>query len=179
MKIGNASGTRMRPVILGMAIGFLLVVVLGAYITLTAIYHYGLYNIGAGTADTHELNVYSNSLHHHFLNPSSPDVPGTIAMGAGALVVFLLAGMRLRFWWWPLHPIGYLAAHTWIMYMYWSPFMIGWLAKTLVVRYGGLRLYRRTVPLAIGLISGDLLNEVLWGLVTLVTGVRFRPGHLW
>ncbi len=178
MKIADASRTRMRPVILGMAIGFLLAVVLGAYITLTAIYHYGLYNIGAGTADTHELNVYSNSLHEHFVNPSPPDVPGTIAMGAGALVTFFLAAMRLRFWWWPLHPIGYLAAHTWIMYMFWSPFMIGWIAKTLVVRYGGLRLYRRTVPLAIGLISGDLLNEVAWGLITLLTGVRFRTG-LW
>ncbi len=62
--------------------------------------------------------------------------------------------------------------------MFWSPFMIGWIAKTLVVRYGGLRLYRRTVPLAIGLISGDLLNEVAWGLITLLTGVRFRTG-LW
>jgi len=65
------------------------------------------------------------------------------------------------------------------MYMYWSPFMIGWIAKTLVVRYGGLRLYRATVPLAIGFIAGDLTNEVLWGIVTLVTGVPFRGGWQW
>ncbi len=179
MKMADAAGINKRSVVLGMAVGFLLVVVLGAYITLTTIYHYGLYNIGAGTADTHELNVYSSSLHNHFVNPSTMDVPGTIAMGAGALVTFFLGAMRLRFWWWPFHPMGYLAAHTWVMYMYWSPFMIGWIAKTLVVRYGGLRLYRRTVPLAIGLIAGDLLNEVLWGMITLVTGLPFRSGSAW
>jgi hypothetical protein len=48
-----------------------------------------------------------------------------------------------------------------------------------VARYGGLRLYRRTVPLAVGAIAGDLLNEVLWGGATLITGVPFRPGQLW
>jgi hypothetical protein len=100
-------------------------------------------------------------------------------MGAGALVTFFLGAMRLRFWWWPFHPIGYLASNTWLMYLYYTPFLFGWMAKTLVVRYGGLRLYRQTVPLAIGFIAGDLLNEVLWGIVTLVTGNRFIPGRLW
>lgn len=178
MKIGDAAGIRMRSVLIGMAVGFVAVVILGAYITLTGIYHYGFLNTGPRAVE-HELRVYSWSLHSHFTNPAGTDVPGTIAMGAGALVTALLGAMRLRFWWWPFHPIGYLAAHTWIMYMYWSPFMIGWLAKTLVVRYGGLRLYRRTVPLAIGAIAGDLVNEVLWGAVTLVTGVPFRPSQLW
>ncbi len=65
------------------------------------------------------------------------------------------------------------------MYMYCMPFVVGWLAKTLVVRYGGLRLYRQTVPLAIGFIAGDLLNEILWAIVTLVTGVPFKTGRLW
>ncbi|MDH4209485.1 MAG: hypothetical protein OEV76_11470, partial [Anaerolineae bacterium] len=179
MKVADAAGIRKRGLILAMGVGFLLTVVIGAYVTLTGIYRYGLYNIGAGTADTHELNVYSTDLHQRLMNPSSTDVPGTIAMGVGALVTFFLGAMRLRFWWWPFHPIGYLASNTWVMYMYSTPFIIGWLAKTLVVRYGGLRLFRRTVPLAIGFIAGDLLNEVLWGAVTLVTGVPFKPGRTW
>jgi hypothetical protein len=47
--------------------------------------------------------------------------------------------------------------------------VIAWLAKCLVLRYGGLRLYRQTLPLAIGLIMGDVLNRSLWNIVTLVT----------
>jgi hypothetical protein len=168
MKIGDAAGIRMRPVVLGMAAGFLAVVVFGAWITLTGMYRYGFLNTGA-TGIEHELDVYSQSLHQYFVNPEGSDVPGTIALGA----------MRLRFWWWPFHPIGYLAANTWVMYMYWSPFFIGWLAKSLVIRYSGLQLYRRTIPVAIGFIAGDLLNEILWGVVTLATGIPFRTGTAW
>jgi hypothetical protein len=178
VKIGNVAGLNMRRVIVGMAIGFVLVVALGTYITLTGMYHYGFLNTGPREIE-HELKVYSWDVQEYFTDPAACDVPGTIAMGAGAVVTVLLGAMRLRFWWWPFHPIGYLAAHTWVMYMYWSPFMIGWIAKTLVVRYGGLRLYRATVPLAIGFIAGDLTNEVLWGVVTLVTGVPFRGGWQW
>jgi hypothetical protein len=178
MKIADSAGIGKRRLVFGMGIGLLLVVVVGAYVTLTGMYRYGFLNTGSRSIE-HELNVYSTSIHSHFLNPGGVDVGGTIAMGAGALVTFFLGAMRLRFWWWPFHPIGYLASNTWLMYLYYTPFLFGWLAKTLVVRYGGLRLYRQTVPLAIGFIAGDLLNEVLWGIVTLVTGNRFIPGRLW
>ncbi len=178
MKIGDAAGVRMRPVLLGMAAGFAAVVAFGAYITLTGVYHYGFLNTGPREIE-HELKVYSWSLQEYFTNPQGSDVPGAIAMGAGILVTFFLGAMRLRFWWWPFHPIGYLAAHTWVMYMYWSPFMIGWLAKTLITRYGGLRLYRRAVPMAIGFIAGDLLNEVFWAAVSLITGRPFVPERQW
>ena len=72
----------------------------------------------------------------------------------------VLGLFRLRFWWWPFHPVGYLAANTWGMQIYYMPFFLGWALKVVVIRYGGLRLYRATVPLAIGLIVGDQLNSV-------------------
>jgi len=53
------------------------------------------------------------------------------------------------------------------------PFLIAWVAKVLVTRYGGLRLYRATLPLAIGLIVGDLLNTTLWNVVALATRGHF------
>jgi hypothetical protein len=53
------------------------------------------------------------------------------------------------------------------------PFVVAWLAKALVLRYGGLRLYRETLPVAIGLIVGDVLNRSLWNIISLVT-----HGHL-
>jgi hypothetical protein len=49
------------------------------------------------------------------------------------------------------------------------PFFVGWALKSLVIRYGGLRLYRVTVPLAIGLIVGDMMNVGVWTAVALVT----------
>jgi hypothetical protein len=58
------------------------------------------------------------------------------------------------------------------MHWYYMPFFIGWLLKTLAIRYGGLQLYRRTVPLAIGLIVGDLVNQGLWVAISLAAGGR-------
>jgi hypothetical protein len=80
---------------------------------------------------------------------------------------------RLRFWWWPLHPVGYIVGNSWGMHWYLTAFLVGWGAKSLVIRYGGLRLYRATLPLAIGLIAGDVLNSAIWSAVTLVT-----KGHI-
>jgi hypothetical protein len=39
----------------------------------------------------------------------------------------------------------------------------------LVLRYGGLGLYRKAVPLATGLIVGDMLNRGIWTIVALAT----------
>jgi hypothetical protein len=47
--------------------------------------------------------------------------------------------------------------------------VIAWLAKCLVLRYGGLPLYRKTLPVAIGLIVGDVLNRSLWNVISLLT----------
>ena len=37
---------------------------------------------------------------------------------------------------------------------------------------GGLRLYRRTIPFAVGLVVGDLLNTGLWAAVAVITQGR-------
>ena len=108
----------------------------------------------------------------YLTNPTAPDVNGIIAICAGTVFAFFLGAMRLRFWWWPFHPIGYIAANCWGMHWNYMPFFIGWLVKSLVIRYGGLRLYRATVPLAIGLIVGDLLNQGIWSIIAIATKGR-------
>jgi hypothetical protein len=45
---------------------------------------------------------------------------------------------------------------------------VGWLGKSLVTRYGGLRLYRQTVPLAIGLIAGSMMDQMVWTIYHIV-----------
>ena len=105
-------------------------------------------------------------------SPGEPDIRGVIGVLAGAAVTVTLGLMRLRFWWWPFHPIGYLASTTWGAQWWYIPFFIGWACKTLVVRYGGLRLYRTTVPFAVGIVVGDLFNGGLWAVFALITGGR-------
>ena len=171
-KIADSANINTRKLLIASAVGFLLVLPLGVWITLSGIYHYGFYSLQAGQ-DRTILHWYSWYAHDYITRPRNPDLQGTAAVGAGAAVAVFLGLMRLRFWWWPLHPIGYLAAFTWGMHLYYMPFFVGWLAKTLTVRYGGLRLYRKLVPAAIGLVIGDLVHEVAWGFISLATGTRW------
>lgn len=42
--------------------------------------------------------------------------------------------------------------------------------KLLIVRYGGMKTYRRLLPFFIGLILGDYVSGALWALFGAVTG---------
>ncbi|UCH36186.1 MAG: hypothetical protein JSV65_07485 [Armatimonadota bacterium] len=73
----------------------------------------------------------------------------------GAIFTVFLGAMRTRFLWWPLHPIGYLAAASYGAYRMWLPVFVTWVIKGFLLRYGGLRAYRRALPFFLGLILGE------------------------
>lgn len=63
---------------------------------------------------------------------------------------------------WPLHPIGLLMAESFYADLGWASIMIGWVLKTLVLRYGGATTYKKLKNLFIGLILGELFSAVIW-----------------
>lgn len=173
-KIADAAQLNQRRLLAACTAGFLLALLVGAFFYLKGIYSYGFFGLKAGTTGWlgHQSIWDGNRIVGPITNPSKTDVGGLIAILAGGAFAIFLGLMRLRFWWWPFHPVGYMAAMCWGLHWYYMPFFIGWAAKSLVIRYGGLRLYRQTVPLAIGLIVGDLLNGGVWAVVALFTGGR-------
>lgn len=88
------------------------------------------------------------------------------AFGAG--VCAFLSLMRLRFVSWPLHPVGFLLVHTWGIQRIWFSILVGWLAKVLIVRLGGVQLFLRARPVFIGLIIGEAAVSLFWLVVALV-----------
>jgi hypothetical protein len=173
-KIADAARINSRRLTTAMVAGFLLALGVGLFVFLTGIYRYGFFGLRAGTTGWlgHQSINDGNRIVWPLTSPAKTDVGGLAAMIAGGVFAVFLGLMRLRFWWWPFHPVGYMAAMCWGLHWYYMPFFIGWAAKTLVIRYGGLRLYRATVPLAIGLIVGDMLNGGLWTIVALATQGR-------
>jgi hypothetical protein len=107
-------------------------------------------------------------------NPTGTDWGGVLAMSVGAAVSLALAALRSRFLWWPLHPVGYMAANSWGMHLNWPSFLLGWLLKALLLRYGGLRAFRSAVPFCIGLVVGDMLGEGLSG--AFASFIALQPG---
>jgi hypothetical protein len=93
------------------------------------------------------------------------------------LAWYILVGMVLAggFQWlcavspkWPLHPLGLLLIGTWTGHRVWFSVMIGWMLKTLVVRYGGARAYTRARGVFLGLIIGEVLAAAFWGVLRAV-----------
>jgi len=170
LKIADQAHLDTRPLFRAMSVGIVVSLLVAVYVAVTGIYHYGFYNLRAANQSWLSSQVNWN-VGHVFAALTSPTQldPNAIAgIGAGAVVAIGLGLLRARFWWWPLHPVGYLAANCWGMHWYYMPFFVGWLAKTLVTRYGGLKLYRQTVPLAIGLIAGELVNSMIWTVYRIV-----------
>jgi hypothetical protein len=164
LKVTDAAALAPKPVVTAVVAGFFVALVLGVYLVLSGAYHYGMDNMHVSAFGWlhSQYRFVGGRMYDMIVNPVGPDVNGIIAMGAGAAVTILLGALRLRFWWWPLHPLGYLAANGWGMHWYWLPFLIGWVWKTLTLRYGGLKLYRQLMPLAIGAIMGDMVGRAIW-----------------
>ena len=106
--------------------------------------------------------------------PSPRDLSGTVFTAIGALVTFFISYMRVRFSWWPFHPIGYAMGPSWPMIQLWFSIMIGWLAKTLILRYGGMRGFIRARPFFLGLVLGEFTVAGIWLIIDAITGVQ---GH--
>lgn len=74
----------------------------------------------------------------------------------GFTLVLLFSFLRLRFAWWPVHPVLFLVAFTYPMLCFWACFFLGWLIKTAVVTFGGGRIYHRLKPLMVGFVAGEV-----------------------
>ncbi len=103
-------------------------------------------------------------------DPTGPSVPGYLLMGAGALVTVGLSVMRASFPGFILHPIGFAVGGVWLMNRLWFSVFLAWLIKSLVLRYGGARVYRKVVPFFLGLVLGTYTAAGLWFVVDLITG---------
>ena len=72
----------------------------------------------------------------------------------GGLAAALITALQARFPWWPFHPLGLLVMFQWYVNIYFLDIFLVWLIKLVVLKFGGIALYRRARPAAYGLIVG-------------------------
>lgn len=162
-----------RMMLLAIAI-ILLAAVVVAFVTMLVMGHkIGLREMKMDWATHSTLAVYENA--QRLLDaPTGPNAWVISFAVVGAVVMLILVFCYYRFSWWPLHPIGYLAAYGFGMRILWFSFLAGWLCNHLSLHYGGTVLYRRMRLLFIGLIMGDFLLGGVWALVGLFTGSHYQ-----
>ena len=158
------------------------VATLASFVTLIALY----YHYGATTPlGDNEWRNYNGRLPFELLtdglsNPKPAEWYRLIWIAVGFVFTAGLGYARALFYWWPLHPAGFAMAHAgYTLPWVWFPTFIGWAVKGILLRYGGVRLYRRAIPIFLGLIFGDVLMTCLWSLLGLALDAQmymFFPG---
>ena len=176
LKMADSTGTDRRDVIWGMVLAVLIGVTV-SFITALVIWNkFGALAKAEPWRSYHGLQAFS-ALGTQLRNPQPIDWRGTGGVVVGMLFTWLLAFMRMRYVWWPFHPVGYAMANTYTMSNTWMPFLIAWAAKNAIMRAGGLRLYRRAMPVFFGLIAGDFLHGALWTLVACFANLNVYPAN--
>ena len=90
----------------------------------------------------------------------------------GAIMVLAMRVMRGAFLWWPFHPAGYALAVSFAMDYFWFAFFVSWLAKLIIVRFGGMKAHNAAIPFFLGLILGDYVIGSLWAIYGPVNGLQ-------
>jgi hypothetical protein len=86
----------------------------------------------------------------------APDPSDLSYFALGMVLVAVVSLCRFRFAQFPIHPVLFLVWGTYPSNKVWSSFLIGWAVKSLVVRFGGGRVYQHLKPLFVGLIVAEL-----------------------
>ncbi len=177
MKIAEEARIKQRTMAIWLIVA-LVVGLAGAYVIhLQAYYTHGANILEGGT--THggyrtRLAVQEfEELASYERDHRSPDTARTVAAGVGVLVTTVLIVLRTLFLRFPLHPLGF-AMVTAYGGPLWGPFFIVWVIKTIVLRVGGMGMYRRLIPFFLGIVVGHFFTAgLVWGWVSLI-GEMYR-----
>ncbi|MEN8199166.1 MAG: DUF6785 family protein [Thermodesulfobacteriota bacterium] len=140
---------------------------------MTLYYRFGVRELQVDWASRTTLTVFEN-IHRLITAPVDPGGWITTFALVGALVMLVLVVCYHRFYWWPIHPLGYLTAYSSAMRILWLSFFIGWACNALCMRYGGVSLFKKVQFFFIGLIIGDFLMGGGWAIVGLFTDSGYQ-----
>lgn len=100
------------------------------------------------------------------LSPVSEDISPFVI---GILLVLLCSLLRFRFTRFPLHPAIFMVMYSFPNAKIWYSFLIGWCVKTLIVRFGGGKVYQHLKPVFIGIITAELVTVGAAITISLIT----------
>ncbi len=98
----------------------------------------------------------------------------------GAVLVGVCALLRLRFSWWPFHPLPLLFFNTWAMSRLYMPIFLGWLIKLALLKIWGGKIFARAKPFFIGVIVGQIVVAGVWITVNVIYYLMYNtlPGDV-
>lgn len=157
-----------------MVVAILLAVVVG-YVVSFVSFIGTCYRYGAVTMDPYGDRVapalFLGQVNTYLQSPGAFDWTAFGHILSGAAFTALLLFMRSKAILWIPHPIGFLLPVTYALLTCWFSIFIAWALKSLVLRFGGLRLLRIMLPFFMGLVVGEGIIAAIWVIVGMITGV--------
>jgi len=155
-------------------VGMVLAIVFGIFFTFW-LYLHTMYEMGAANKARGWI-VYMgwetfNRLQTWLVHPREPNGAEVSGMAGGFLFTIFLMFMKSRFLWWPFHPGGYVLTTGAGFGREWFAVFMSWGLKATILKTGGVRLYRKAVPLFLGLILGDYTLGCVWSLIGIAFGL--------
>ena len=148
---------------------------ISAIFTLYLGYKHGAYNFNVYTFNSGNVVIFSNVV-QKLQAPFDISSDRLMFFGIGAGVTALFSFLRYRFLWWPLSPIGLTVFTTGVLqHQVFTVFLV-WAIKSMLLKIGGIGLYKRSLPLFMGLMLGYVMGI---GLVFVVDLFFFMgQGHM-
>jgi hypothetical protein len=140
--------------------------------TLQTGYHLGMSSVRTSAWYTRIGGWATEELRTDVENPGGTQLGGSLAIAISLIITSVLYYLKLRFSWWPLHPVAYPISTSNTIAGIAPALFLTWLIKSLLLRYGGLRAHRTALPLFLGLIAGDATVALLREIVFTITGHR-------
>jgi len=94
------------------------------------------------------------------------------AMGIGLVLVFGCSLLRLRFTRWPLHPVMFLVWGTPWMSVYAPSFLLAWLLKSFILKYGGQKSYAQARNFFVGLVAGEFAAAIVVAVIAVIYRIQ-------
>jgi hypothetical protein len=162
-RLADSAGKGKRRVIGAIALAFVVGITSSVIYTLYLGYTYGAFNFRVYPFSGGNYEAFAHTI-RKIENPFGPD-PARIGMaGIGSVIMSALIFLRYRFPGFALHPIGMVFPFTYLTRFAVFSMGIAWLVKFVLLRLGGVELYRKTQPLFLGLAVGYALG-VAYGFV--------------
>jgi len=174
-KLSESTGTSARTLGRALLVGVALSIVVGSLSTIYLGYKTGAFNFnsyGFTTANQDVLNYIPTQIRAK-AEPWNPKVGQYGFLAFGFVMMGVLTAFSYRLSWWPLHPIGFVVPLAFPVRASALSVFVAWAAKSVILRIGGITLYRRSQPFFLGIICGYVAGIAL----CLLVDIMFFPGQ--
>jgi hypothetical protein len=159
MKLGSETHTSQRGLTLALMIATVLGLFCGWTFLLEMCHRYGGERIsGKGWEAFSRLDGWLR-------RGPEPNWYTIVTTLVGFAFTTFLAAMRARFAWWPFHPAGFAVSGSWSMALFAPSIFAAWLIKAILLRYRGMTSYRPATFFFYGLILGEFVAGMGWGIL--------------